>query len=228
MSRSNKKDVIVKKKKKDAIPLDEYDNMDYDILSENLKKDTSSVNEIKRSRNYYQLERDSVQTYYDIVKDEVEKTDSHIRNIEAQMERMQDTHRNDIRIYLQKVIHLEYEHNNNIEAVNTLSLQDSNNQQINHTKNKNQLKNLKLVNKQNTNKIKNKNNHSNKNKQIIIRQIITKQSQLTSLIYLFCSFYFILFYFLFFSLSFFSFHSFTLADFLFFFVNCFVFFCFVC
>ena len=56
------------------------------------------------------------------MQDEVSKTESHLRNIEAQMERMQDTHRNDIRIYLQKVIHLEYEHENNVESVAALAL----------------------------------------------------------------------------------------------------------
>jgi hypothetical protein len=44
-----------------------------------------------------------VQQFYEIVNEEAVKTDSHIRNIESQMEKMQDTHRNDIRIYLQKV-----------------------------------------------------------------------------------------------------------------------------
>jgi hypothetical protein len=49
------------------------------------------------------------------------KTEAHVRNIESQMERMRDTHRNDIRIYLQKVIHLEYEHANNVDAAHSHS-----------------------------------------------------------------------------------------------------------
>jgi len=65
--------------------------------------------------------QDQVRNFYAIVQDEVGKTESHLRNIEAQMERMQDTHRNDIRIYLQKVIHLEYEHENNVESVAALA-----------------------------------------------------------------------------------------------------------
>ena len=44
-----------------------------------------------------------MQQFYEIVNEETVKTESHIRNIESQMEKMQDTHRNDIRIYLQKV-----------------------------------------------------------------------------------------------------------------------------
>lgn len=41
--------------------------------------------------------------------------------MEAQMERMQETHRNDIRVYLQRVVHLEYEHSNNLEAISTVA-----------------------------------------------------------------------------------------------------------
>lgn len=37
------------------------------------------------------------------------------------MERMQETHRNDIRVYLQRVVHLEYEHGNNVEVISTVA-----------------------------------------------------------------------------------------------------------
>jgi hypothetical protein len=78
------------------------------------------------------------------VSDEVSKTESHLRNIEAQMERMQDTHRNDIRIYLQKVIHLEYEHTNNIEAVGALAKGEKETALATHEASKRELKELKL------------------------------------------------------------------------------------
>lgn len=99
---------------------DEFDQMDLEQLQDEVKKFTARLNEIRRNRNYYLIERDQVQQFYDIVHDEVTKTESHVRNIESQMEKMQDTHRNDIRIYLQKVIHLEYEHANNVDAVQTM------------------------------------------------------------------------------------------------------------
>ena len=58
-----------------------------------------------------------VQQFYDIVHQDVTDTQAKIRNTESEMERMQDAHRNDIRIYVQKVKHLEYEHKNNLMAV---------------------------------------------------------------------------------------------------------------
>jgi hypothetical protein len=81
-----------------------------------------------------------IQQFYDIVHQDVVDTQAKIRNTESEMERMQDAHRNDIRvraliwilvssfvlflivfpppqIYVQKVKHLEYEHKNNLAAV---------------------------------------------------------------------------------------------------------------
>lgn len=123
---------------------DEYDDMDLESLTEEVKKSTAKLNEIRRNRNYYLIERDQVQQFYEIVHDEVDKTESHIRNIESQMEKMQDTHRNDIRIYLQKVIHLEYEHANNVDAVQTSGEAERSMEEDSHLKKKTDQKKLKL------------------------------------------------------------------------------------
>jgi len=104
-----------------AVPVDELDSLDTEKLAELWKQEQAKLAEARRNRNYYQLEADQVRQFYAIVQDEVGRTSSHLRNLEAQMERMQDTHRNDIRIYLQKVIHLEYEHSNNVESVGALA-----------------------------------------------------------------------------------------------------------
>jgi len=122
MAKKKKKGSKGKGKKKDVpvvVERDEFDDMDLECLTEEVKKATAKLNEIRRNRNYYLIERDQVQQFHEIVHEEVNKTQSHVRNIESQMEKMQDTHRNDIRIYLQKVIHLEYEHANNVDAVQT-------------------------------------------------------------------------------------------------------------
>lgn len=123
---------------------DEYDDMDLESLTEEVKKSTAKLNEIRRNRNYYLIERDQVQQFYEIVHEEVVKTESHVRNIESQMEKMQDTHRNDIRIYLQKVIHLEYEHANNVDAVQTAGEAERNAEEDSHLKQKGDQKKSKL------------------------------------------------------------------------------------
>lgn len=138
----------VKKKKKESVPkppIDELDSMNNDQLTELHKLETAQLNEARRNRNYYQLESEQVNSFYAIVSDEVSKTESHLRNIESQMERMSDTHRNDIRIYLQKVIHLEYEHTNNLEAVNALAKGEQEASIKAHEDSKRELKDLKLA-----------------------------------------------------------------------------------
>jgi len=135
-----------KKKKAEPVVIerDEFDDMDLECLTEEVKKAAMKLNEIRRNRNYYLIERDQVQQFYEIVNEEVDKTQSHIRNIESQMEKMQDTHRNDIRIYLQKVIHLEYEHANNVDAVQTTGEGERVAEEASHLKHKSEQKKEKM------------------------------------------------------------------------------------
>jgi hypothetical protein len=113
-------------------------------------------------------ERDQVQGFYDIVHDEVTKTEAHIRNIDHQMERMQSAHREDIRVsfirskaafvadtgvcssqlYLQKVIHLEYEHVHNVDTVNAEGDKQRKEEESKHHNKKGELKSGKLQLKQ--------------------------------------------------------------------------------
>jgi hypothetical protein len=113
--------MALKKKKKKAVAAapvaDEFETMSLEQLQDEVNKYTGRISEVRRSRNYYMLERDQVNQFKEVVEEDVEKTMAHVRNIESQMERMQDTHRNDVKIYLQKVIHLEYEHAHNVDAV---------------------------------------------------------------------------------------------------------------
>lgn len=88
--------------------------------------------------------QDQFDQFYNIVHEEVNQTQSHVRNIESQMERMLDTHRNDIRIYLQKVIHLEYEHANNVDQVSTTAERTRETEEKSHLQRKSDLKKDKL------------------------------------------------------------------------------------
>jgi hypothetical protein len=137
-----------KKKEPEVVVRDEFDDMDLECLTEEVKRATAKLNEIRRNRNYYLIERDQVQQFYEIVNEEVTKTESHIRNIESQMEKMQDTHRNDIRIYLQKVIHLEYEHANNVDFVQNMGEKERADEEAKHYQIKTENKKSKLQLKQ--------------------------------------------------------------------------------
>jgi len=67
-------------------------------------------------RGFVVCGQDQVQQFYDLVHDEVRQLESEIRNAEANMEGMQHEHQEEIKAYLRKVVHLEYEHSNNIDA----------------------------------------------------------------------------------------------------------------
>lgn len=125
-------------------PLDDLEGMDSESLAEELRKQSARLADVRRSRNYAQLEKDQVAQLHAIVADEVSKTQSHLRNLDSQMERMQDTHRNDIRIYLQKVVHLDYEHDNNVAAVEGQAHADREAAVKQHENNKKELHDLKL------------------------------------------------------------------------------------
>jgi len=64
-----------------------------------------------------QLERDQVATFYDISKTEVQELDLEIKAKDREMEVMEDNHNVEVRVYIQKVRHLEYEHKNNVKQV---------------------------------------------------------------------------------------------------------------
>ena len=59
-----------------------------------------------------QLDRDTIQTFYDITRKEVRDYDMAITAKDREMEIMEDNHRVEVRVYVQKVKHLEYEHKN--------------------------------------------------------------------------------------------------------------------
>ena len=92
-------------------------------------------------RNYVQLERDSIQNFYDISSREVNELVSTcaiyhwyyytcsinetylclqelaVSAKDREMELLDDNHRVELRVYQQKVKHLEYEHKNNIKGI---------------------------------------------------------------------------------------------------------------
>lgn len=137
-----------KKAVKEQAEPDEFDAMSIAELKAAVSKSTDKLASIRRNRNYYLLERNQFQQFYDIVHSDVTTTQSHIRNIESQMERMQDTHRNDIRMYLQKVIHLEYEHANNVNHEQQEAARERDDEENTFLSKKNDLKQVKLQLKQ--------------------------------------------------------------------------------
>lgn len=58
-----------------------------------------------------------MQQYYDITRREVQEVELAIIAKDREMEILEDNHRVELRVYQQKVKHLEYEHKNNIKDI---------------------------------------------------------------------------------------------------------------
>lgn len=68
----------------------------------------------REERNYFQLERDKVNTFWEITKRQLEEKKAELRNKDREMEDAEERHQIEIKVYKQKVKHLLYEHQNNI------------------------------------------------------------------------------------------------------------------
>merc|ERR1711988_998127 len=71
----------------------------------------------QEERNYFQLERDRVSTFWEITKKDLEDKKSELRNKDREMEEMEERHQVEIKVYKQKVKHLLFEHQNNIATL---------------------------------------------------------------------------------------------------------------
>ena len=95
----------------------EYDNMDPDMLHEVVPMLKVQLEKQKLDRNYVQLERDTIQTFFDITRKEVHGMKSRMAQMDLQAQKMEEEHHMEVRIYLQKVKHREYEHKQTLQSV---------------------------------------------------------------------------------------------------------------
>jgi hypothetical protein len=94
-----------------------YANWSLDEMREEIVKKRKQLNKKQLDRNYVQLERDTIQTFYDITKRETNELELTIQAKDREMEAMEENHRVEVRVYVQKVKHLEYEHKNDCQKV---------------------------------------------------------------------------------------------------------------
>merc|ERR1711972_25142 len=76
------------------------------------------LNKAQKDRNYMQLEKDMVNRFYEITKQEVRQIESELLNMDRQMEMLLRDHRVHIKVHEQKVQNLEYEHKESRRQVN--------------------------------------------------------------------------------------------------------------
>mmetsp|Transcript_39800 Transcript_39800/g.104503 ORF Transcript_39800/g.104503 Transcript_39800/m.104503 type:complete len:518 (+) Transcript_39800:51-1604(+) len=95
-------------------PLGEGEEMSEEQLKETILHLRLELDHEREERNYFQLERDKINTFWEITKKELEDRKAELRNTDREMEELEERHQVEIKVYKQKVKHLLYEHQNNV------------------------------------------------------------------------------------------------------------------
>jgi chromosome segregation ATPase len=118
-----KKKSAKKKAKKDAAPAPaeglDTAGMSREELEGKILRMKDEMDKEREERNYFQLERDKINTFWEITKRQLEQARAEIRNQDRAMEELEERHAVEIKVYKQKVKHLLYEHENKITELKT-------------------------------------------------------------------------------------------------------------
>lgn len=106
-----------KKGKKKAVEEQEEIPADLKDLSSAMLRDrigafTYHFDKAAKDRNYMQLEKDMVNRFYEITRQEVKQIEAELLSMDRQMEMLERDHRVHIKVHEQKVQNLAYEHRN--------------------------------------------------------------------------------------------------------------------
>jgi len=107
------------KKKKEAIRLEDMDPNSIEYLVEFLKRLNEKFITEQQTRNFYQLERDKIYTFWEISKREMDDVNAELRNKEREQEELAERHQVEIKMYKQRFRYLLYEHQNSITQLKT-------------------------------------------------------------------------------------------------------------
>ncbi|EPY26204.1 T-lymphocyte triggering factor [Strigomonas culicis] len=109
-----------KKSKAAANPIDDIKAIDADIHD--------VLEKAQELRNYFQVERDKVNTMWGIAKQELEDARNRLFNTESEMEELERSHQVELKVYKQKVRHILYDHKVGVKSLKDASdmkLQDA-------------------------------------------------------------------------------------------------------
>ncbi|XP_029904389.1 dynein regulatory complex subunit 4-like [Myripristis murdjan] len=91
--------------------------MSKEQLEEHIVRLREELDREREERNYFQLERDKIHTFWEITKRQLEESKSELRNRDREIEEAGERHQEEIKVYKQKMKHLLYEHQNNISEL---------------------------------------------------------------------------------------------------------------
>ncbi|XP_044731662.1 dynein regulatory complex subunit 4 [Chrysoperla carnea] len=101
-----------------------------------LKEETDRERE---ERNYFQLERDKLRTYWELTKDQLDEARAQLRNMDREMEEGRERNADEIKLFKQQIKHLSYEQQNNIAELRAAEMVNLKLAQDDHYAQENQL-----------------------------------------------------------------------------------------
>jgi len=93
------------------------DDMSKEQLMDHINRFREELDREREERNYFQLERDKISTFWEITRRKHEQSKAMLRNKDREMEDAEERHQVEIKVYKQKVKHLLYENQQNIAEV---------------------------------------------------------------------------------------------------------------
>ncbi len=117
MGGKKKKGKKKKKAKEEPEPDDDFMKMDGATLEKTRAALDEKWTDAKVKRNLIQIEKDMIHDFYHNTRAEIKEHESEVKNFDTRMQELEEAHRVEIKVYMQKVKHLEYEHKNNADQV---------------------------------------------------------------------------------------------------------------
>merc|ERR1711871_1572139 len=108
-----------KGKKKEALRLEDMDPNSVEYLTLFRSRLNERFITEQQTRNFYQLERDKIYTFWEISKREMDDVNAELRNKEREQEELAERHQVEIKMYKQRFRYLLYEHQNSITQLKT-------------------------------------------------------------------------------------------------------------
>ncbi|XP_030616694.1 dynein regulatory complex subunit 4 isoform X1 [Delphinapterus leucas] len=90
------------------------EDMSKEQVVEHIGRIREELDRERVERNYFQLERDRIHTFWEITRRQLEEKKAELRNKDREMEEAEERHQVEIKVYKQKVKHLLYEHQNSL------------------------------------------------------------------------------------------------------------------
>ena len=89
------------------------------------------------------MEKDMVHDFYHNTRSEIKELEARIKNFDTDMQTMEEVHRTQIKVYMQKVKHLQYEHGNNCDRVEVDARRIMKEERVHHVENDKDMLNKK-------------------------------------------------------------------------------------